>query len=54
MGSRADAVMSGLVLDRHHEEAATLELFSRVVLAAGDEFLNRPDESPSLTTGREF
>ena len=42
-----DAVMSGLVLDRHQEEA-TVELFSRVVLAAGDEFLNRPDESPFI------
>lgn len=40
-----DAVMSGLSLDRHSEEA-TVELFSRVLLAAGDEFLNRPDESP--------
>jgi len=42
-----DAVMSGLVLDRHREEA-TVELFSRIVLAAGDEFLNRPDEAPFI------
>ncbi len=42
-----DAVMSGLDLDRHQEEA-TVELFSRVVLAAGDEFLNRPDEAPFI------
>jgi glucosyl-3-phosphoglycerate synthase len=42
-----DALMSGLFLDRHSEEA-TVELFSRVVLAAGDEFLNRPDEAPFI------
>ncbi|MGB7328636.1 MAG: glycosyl transferase [Rubripirellula sp.] len=42
-----DAVMSGLTLDRHREEA-TVELFSRVIVAAGDEFLNRPDESPFI------
>ncbi len=42
-----DAVMSGLNLDRHREEA-TVELFSRIILAAGDEFLNRPDESPFI------
>lgn len=42
-----DAVMSGLNLDRHQEEA-TVELFSRVIVAAGDEFLNRPDESPFI------
>ncbi|TWU49855.1 glycosyltransferase family protein [Rubripirellula reticaptiva] len=42
-----DAVMSGLTLDRHQEEA-TVELFSRVIVAAGDEFLNRPDESPFI------
>ena len=42
-----DAVMSGLELDRHSEEA-TVELFSRVVLAAGDEFLSRPDEAPFI------
>ena len=42
-----DALMSGLVLDRHQEEA-TVELFSRVVVAAGDEFLHRPDEAPFI------
>tara|TARA_R110002073_G_scaffold318641_4_gene492837 strand:+ start:628 stop:1839 length:1212 start_codon:yes stop_codon:yes gene_type:complete len=42
-----DAVMSGLNMDRHREEA-TVELFSRVLVAAGDEFLNRPDESPFI------
>ncbi|EMI19035.1 glycosyltransferase involved in cell wall biogenesis [Rhodopirellula maiorica SM1] len=42
-----DAVMSGLNLDRHREEA-TVELFSRVLVAAGDDFLNRPDESPFI------
>lgn len=42
-----DAIMSGLKLDRHSEEA-TVELFSRVVIAAGDEFLNRPDQAPFI------
>ena len=42
-----DAVMAGLDLDRHQEEA-TVELFSRVIVSAGDEFLNRPDESPFI------
>ena len=42
-----DAVMAGLDLHRHQEEA-TVELFSRVIVAAGDEFLNRPDESPFI------
>lgn len=42
-----DAVMSGLNLDRHQEET-TVELFSRVLISAGDEFLNRPDESPFI------
>jgi glucosyl-3-phosphoglycerate synthase len=42
-----DAVMSGLNLDRHQEEA-TVELFSRVIVAAGDEFLNLRDESPFI------
>ena len=42
-----DAVMSGLTLDRHQEEA-TVELFSRIIVAAGDEFLSRPDEAPFI------
>ena len=42
-----DAVMSGLKLDRHEEET-TVELFSRVLVSAGDEFLNRPDEAPFI------
>lgn len=42
-----DAVMSGLLLDRHSEET-TVELFSRVLMAAGDEFLSRPDEAPFI------
>jgi len=42
-----DAQMSGLVLDRHQEET-TVELFSRVISAAGEEFLNRPDEAPFI------
>ena len=43
-----DALMSGLVLDRHREEA-TVELFSRVLLVAGTEFLSRPDETPFIS-----
>lgn len=42
-----DAIMSGLKLDRHSEEA-TVELFSRVIIAAGDEFLNLPDQAPFI------
>lgn len=42
-----DAIMSGLKLDRHSEEA-TVELFSRVIIGAGEEFLNRPDEAPFI------
>lgn len=42
-----DAVMNGLQLDRHREEA-TVELFSRVLLVAGDEYLRKPDESPFI------
>ena len=42
-----DAVMNGFDLDRHREEA-TVELFSRVVIASGDEFLSRPDEAPFI------
>jgi glucosyl-3-phosphoglycerate synthase len=40
-----DAVMNGLELDRHREET-TIELFSRIVLSAGEEFLNHPDAAP--------
>ncbi|TWT78921.1 Glucosyl-3-phosphoglycerate synthase [Planctomycetes bacterium CA13] len=42
-----DAVMSGLNLDRHQEEA-TVELFSRIILSAGEEFLHRRDEAPFI------
>ncbi|MCA9034240.1 MAG: glycosyl transferase [Planctomycetaceae bacterium] len=42
-----DAAMNGLNMDRHQEES-TVELFSRVLVAAGDEFLSRPDESPFI------
>ena len=42
-----DAIMSGLNLDRHSEEA-TVELFSRVLFSSGQEFLTRPDESPFI------
>lgn len=44
-----DAVMSGLSLDRH-QEAATVELFGRIVISAGDDFLSGgmdPPFSPS-------
>jgi glucosyl-3-phosphoglycerate synthase len=40
-----DAVMSGLKLDRH-EEAATVELFSHVLMSAGDEFVHGAAEQP--------
>jgi glucosyl-3-phosphoglycerate synthase len=40
-----DAMMNGLELDRHREET-TIELFSRIVFSAGDEFLSHPDASP--------
>lgn len=42
-----DAVMSGLALDRHREEA-TVELFGRIMMEAGNEFLTRPDEAPFI------
>jgi len=42
-----DAVMGGLVTDRHREET-TIELFSRIVMSAGEEFLSRPDDSPFI------
>ena len=40
-----DAVMSGLSLDRH-AEAATVELFSRIVISSGEEFLKGSSEAP--------
>ena len=40
-----DAVMSGLTLDRHSEEA-TVELFSKILINAGHDYLNRHDETP--------
>ena len=42
-----DAVMSGLSLDRHREEA-TVELFSRILIEAGEDFLNGADEAPFI------
>ncbi|MCL4112625.1 UNVERIFIED_CONTAM: hypothetical protein GTU68_044011, partial [Idotea baltica] len=42
-----DAVMSGLLLDRHREEA-TVELFSSIMVDAGNEFLTRPTEAPFI------
>ena len=40
-----DAVMSGLTLDRH-TEAATVELFGKIVISAGEDFLQGSAESP--------
>lgn len=43
----SDAVMSGLTLDRHREEA-TVELFAQNLLKAGEAFLSRPEETPFM------
>lgn len=40
-----DAVMSGLSLDRH-TEAITVELFGKIVISAGEDFLQGSAESP--------
>lgn len=40
-----DAVMSGLTLDRH-QEAATVELFGKILITAGEEFLRGSSETP--------
>ena len=42
-----DALMAGLKLDRHREEA-TVELFSQIMVDAGEEFLTRSSEAPFI------
>ncbi len=42
-----DAVINGLTLDRHKEED-TVELFTRCIMRAGDQFLSDPTERPFM------
>ena len=42
-----DALMSGLTLDRHSEEA-TVELFSQSLMSAGEQFLRDPHVAPFI------
>ncbi len=42
-----DAVMNGLTLDIHQEEKA-VELFAKNIMKAGDDFLERPMETPFI------
>ena len=42
-----DAVMNGLTLDRHTEEQS-IELFSKNIMLAGDEFFEKPMETPFM------
>lgn len=42
-----EAVMSGLTLDRHQEEA-TVELFSQIIISAGEDFLRNAAEAPFI------
>ncbi|MDO6748741.1 glycosyl transferase, partial [Gilvimarinus sp. 1_MG-2023] len=42
-----DALMNGLTLDRHQEEAA-VELFAENIMSAGDYFLENPMETPFI------
>ena len=42
-----DALMNGLTLDRHAEEA-TVELFAKNIMVAGETYLNNPMETPFL------
>ncbi|TWT57870.1 Glucosyl-3-phosphoglycerate synthase [Thalassoglobus neptunius] len=44
-----DAVMSGLTLDRHREEA-TVELFGQGLMQAGEAFLNKPHDAPFIAS----
>lgn len=44
-----DAVMNGMSLDRHREEA-TVELFTQCVMRAGDQFLHDPMETPFMAS----
>jgi glucosyl-3-phosphoglycerate synthase len=42
-----DAVLNGLTLDRHREEA-TVELFAQAIVRAGERFLSNPMETPFM------
>ncbi|MEC8177393.1 MAG: glycosyl transferase, partial [Pseudomonadota bacterium] len=42
-----DALMNGLTLDRHAEEA-TVELFAKNIMLAGETYLTNPMETPFL------
>ncbi|MEC7155240.1 MAG: glycosyl transferase, partial [Pseudomonadota bacterium] len=42
-----DALMNGLTLDRHAEEA-TVELFAKNIMVAGETYLTNPMETPFL------
>ena len=42
-----DALMNGLTLDRHSEEAA-VELFAQNIMLAGETYLTNPMETPFL------
>lgn len=42
-----DAVLNGLTLDRHREEA-TVELFAQSIVRAGERFLSNPMETPFM------
>jgi len=44
-----DALMNGLTLDRHEEEA-TVELFAHNIMKAGEMFLESPDETPFMAS----
>lgn len=43
----SDAVMNGLILDRHHEETA-IELFAQSIIHAGNVFLQNPQMNPVI------
>ena len=43
----SDAVMNGLILDRHNEEKA-IELFAKAIIHAGDAFLQNPHMTPVI------
>ena len=43
----SDAVVNGLQLDRHQEEK-TIEVFSQCIMAAGEQFLNKPMDVPFI------
>ena len=43
----SDACINGLIFDRHQEEK-TVELFAQNIIRAGDDFLERPSETPFI------